>query len=154
MWFDGNGNLITECAGQTTCSVTGATNDPGQGSTTHYYTNEQSARLMFYHDHALGITRLNVYAGMAAGYLITDPVEQAMITGGSITYTIPGQTASTTTTFSAKTLPDLGIPLVIQDKTFVPDNTAPFTNLVGVFNSQLEAQDPTWNWGADFRLLV
>ena len=42
---------------------------------TFYYTNQQSARLMFYHDHAYGITRLNVYAGEAAGYLITDPVE-------------------------------------------------------------------------------
>ena len=36
------------------------------------YTNQQSARLMFYHDHSWGITRLNVYAGEAAGYLITD----------------------------------------------------------------------------------
>ena len=40
---------------------------------------------MFYHDHAYGITRLNVYAGMAAGYLIEDPVEQALINGGTIT---------------------------------------------------------------------
>ena len=31
-----------------------------------FYTNQQSARLMFYHDHAWGITRLNVYAGEAA----------------------------------------------------------------------------------------
>ena len=42
------------------------------GCQTFYYTNQQSARLMFYHDHAWGITRLNVYAGEAAGYLITD----------------------------------------------------------------------------------
>mgnify|MGYP001075038300 CR=1 FL=1 len=34
---------------------------------TFFYTNAQSARLQFYHDHALGITRLNVYAGEAAG---------------------------------------------------------------------------------------
>ena len=45
------------------------------GQQTLYYTNQQSGRLMFYHDHAVGITRLNVYAGMAAGYLIHDPVE-------------------------------------------------------------------------------
>ena len=37
---------------------------------TFFYTNQQSNRLMFYHDHALGITRLNVYAGEAAGYLL------------------------------------------------------------------------------------
>ena len=51
---------------------------------TLYYTNQQSARLMFYHDHAFGITRLNVYAGMAARYLIADPFEQALIDGGLI----------------------------------------------------------------------
>jgi hypothetical protein len=33
------------------------------GCQTYYYTNQQSARLMFYHDHSWGITRLNVYAG-------------------------------------------------------------------------------------------
>jgi len=27
---------------------------------------------MFYHDHAQGITRLNVYAGVAAGMLLVD----------------------------------------------------------------------------------
>ena len=48
------------------------------GCMTFYYTNQQSARLLFYHDHAWGITRLNVYAGEAAGYVITDPVEQKL----------------------------------------------------------------------------
>jgi len=60
-------------------------------------TNQQSARLLFYHDHAWGITRLNVYVGEAAGYLITDPVEQALMNGGNINGrnfvqdTIPGR---------------------------------------------------------------
>ena len=49
------------------------------GCQTFYYTNQQSARLMFYHDHAWGITRLNVYAGEAAGYLITDATEQKLV---------------------------------------------------------------------------
>ena len=64
---------------------------------------------MFYHDHAWGITRLNVYAGEAAGYLIQDPVEQALINGG----TVNGRT------FTAGTIPSDQIPLIIQDKTFV-----------------------------------
>ena len=46
--------------------------DPGPGSLTFFYSNQQSARLMFYHDHAYGITRLNVYAGEAAPYVLTD----------------------------------------------------------------------------------
>ncbi len=97
---------------------------------------------MFYHDHALGITRLNVYDGLAAGYLVTDPTEQTLINGG----TIPG----TSTVVPAGTIPATQIPLVIQDKTFVPDTTTPYTNANGTFASQLAAQDPTWDttkWG-------
>ncbi len=93
-----------------------ATNDPGQGSMTFYYTNQQSARFMFYHDHAYGITRLNVYAGEAAGYLLQDPQEAALVNGGDIPNSTPLVTAA------AGTIPALQIPLVIQDKTFVPAN--------------------------------
>ena len=49
---------------------------PDDGCMAFYYTNQQSARLLFYHDHAFGTTRLNVYLGEAAGYLITDATEQ------------------------------------------------------------------------------
>jgi len=110
MWFDAAGATIAACAGQTTCATPGATNNPGPGAETFYYTNQQSARLMFYHDHAMGITRLNVYAGEAAGYLITDPAEIALQAAG----TIPP---------AADT-----IPLVIQDKTFVNPATIATTD--------------------------
>jgi FtsP/CotA-like multicopper oxidase with cupredoxin domain len=94
--------------------------DPGPGSMTFFYSNQQSARLMFYHDHAYGITRLNVYAGEAGGYMIQDDVEKDLINRGVI--------------------PDANhtMPLMIQDKTFVPTD------------NQLAATDPTWDktkWG-------
>ncbi|MGV8850467.1 MAG: fibronectin type III domain-containing protein, partial [Propionibacteriaceae bacterium] len=95
--------------------------DPGDGSQTFFYTNQQSARLMFYHDHSWGITRLNVYAGEAAGYLITDSVEQSLI---SPTGALAGL--------------GLGEPLIVQDKTFVPDAAT------------MAKVDPTWQaakWG-------
>ena len=38
---------------------------------------------MFYHDHASGITRLNVYVGEAAGYLITDQFEKDLVAGSN-----------------------------------------------------------------------
>jgi len=99
---------------------------PGNsGCQTFYYTNAQSARLQFYHDHAHGITRLNVYAGEAAGYVLTDVVENDMITGNNETRVNP---------LRLKVLPDLGIPLVIQDRTWVEPET-------------IYGQDPTWNWG-------
>ena len=100
---------------------------PGPGEMTFFYTNQQSARLMFYHDHAWGITRLNVYAGEAAAYIITDDTEAALVSGGII----PG---------AADT-----IPLVVQDKTFVPND------------AQLALQDETWDtarWGGEGGLWV
>jgi FtsP/CotA-like multicopper oxidase with cupredoxin domain len=39
---------------------------------TYMYDNSQPAGTVWYHDHALGITRLNVYAGMAGFYIIRD----------------------------------------------------------------------------------
>ncbi len=42
---------------------------------TYYYPNDQPAATLWYHDHALGITRLNIYAGLAGFYLLRDEVE-------------------------------------------------------------------------------
>jgi FtsP/CotA-like multicopper oxidase with cupredoxin domain len=99
--------------------------DPRDGIQTIYYTNAQNARLMFYHDHSYGITRLNVYVGEAAPYIVKDNVEQDLINGTNVTGVNPDL---------EKVLPDLGIPLVIQDRTFVDASTILDT-------------DPTWAWG-------
>jgi bilirubin oxidase len=40
------------------------------GSSTYQYPNDQQAAALWYHDHALGITRLNVQAGLAGLYLL------------------------------------------------------------------------------------
>ena len=51
----------------------------GQGnSQTYTYQNDQNAAILWFHDHALGTTRLNVYAGLAAFYLLTDPAQAAL----------------------------------------------------------------------------
>ena len=73
------------------------------GSAIYNYPNDQSARMIWYHDHAYALTRTNAYAGIASAYLITDDAESLLINAG--------------------VLPDvdgypLGIPLVIQDKSF------------------------------------
>ena len=41
----------------------------------YHYANDQQATTLWYHDHALGITRLNIYAGLAGMYLLRDSVE-------------------------------------------------------------------------------
>ena len=40
------------------------------GSATYLYPNDQAAATLWYHDHVVGITRLNVYAGLAGFYLL------------------------------------------------------------------------------------
>jgi len=47
-------------------------------STTSDYANDQQATLLWYHDHAMGITRFNVYAGLAGLYIIRDAEEEAL----------------------------------------------------------------------------
>src|SRR4051812_22639918 len=45
---------------------------PGFVTNTYNYVNTQEATTLWFHDHALGMTRLNVYSGMAGFYLIRD----------------------------------------------------------------------------------
>ena len=70
------------------------------------YYNEQRASMVWYHDHALGNTRTNVYAGLAGAYIIRD----AQDTGESD---------------NPLGLPagEYEIPLVLQDKTFNADGS-------------------------------
>jgi spore coat protein A len=73
---------------------------PGE-EVTYVYPNNQDAATLWFHDHALGITRLNVYMGLSGLYLLRDDVEDSL------------------------GLPAAGyeIPLVIQDRAFNPDGS-------------------------------
>jgi len=65
-WFTSDGNYI----GHGYYSKDG--NAPKNYAIYRYPNSGESAPIWF-HDHTLGATRLNVYAGLAGGYLITDP---------------------------------------------------------------------------------
>ncbi|QWG24665.1 multicopper oxidase domain-containing protein [Bradyrhizobium sediminis] len=65
------------------------------------YPNQQDACLLWYHDHAIGQTRLNVYAGLAGAYLIRDDHEDAL--------GLPGG--------------DHEVLLMIQDRSFAADGS-------------------------------
>jgi len=51
---------------------------PAGKSATYYYPNQQDSAMLWYHDHALGITRLNIYAGLLGAYFIRDSYEDAL----------------------------------------------------------------------------
>lgn len=76
-------------------------------SYTYHYENRQEAAGLWFHDHALGITRLNVYAGLAGGYLLRDAVGSGIDTGDG-THLPP---------------PPYEVPLIIQDRMFNPDGS-------------------------------
>ena len=67
------------------------------------YSNDQDAATIWYHDHALGITRLNVYAGLAGFYLLTDDHEQQL----QAEHKLPA--------------PEYDMGLAIQDRMFTAD---------------------------------
>jgi len=50
---------------------------PGK-SRTYFYPNRQDAAILWYHDHAMGINRLNIYAGMFGLFLIRDETEDQL----------------------------------------------------------------------------
>ena len=88
-------------------------NAPSNGISTHLspgpagnsllttFPNNQRAAGNWYHDHAMGITRLNVYAGMSGLYFIRDAEENAL--------NLPGG--------------DYEIPLLLQDRSFYEDGS-------------------------------
>lgn len=92
---------------------------PGQAE--YYYPINQSARFMWYHDHAFGITRLNAYIGIASGMLIRDNFEGKLRNLGLPDFIENGGNE---------------IPIVIQDKIFIKDN-------------HILRDDPTWTGAKD-----
>ncbi len=74
---------------------------PGEQSEPYVYPNAQPGGLLWYHDHALGLTRLNVYMGLAGAYLLRDSVE--------VSLTLPTG--------------EFDVPLIIQDRSFNPDGS-------------------------------
>jgi FtsP/CotA-like multicopper oxidase with cupredoxin domain len=88
-------------------------------SVVDYYPNEQEPTLLWYHDHAMGMTRLNVYSGLAGFYVLKDNND-----------------------WIAKYLLPYGkydIPLAIQDRSFNQDGTMWFPS-TGVTDYH-----PYWN---------
>jgi spore coat protein A, manganese oxidase len=97
---------------------------PAGNSVQYTYDNDQPASTIWFHDHALGATRLNVYAGLAAYYLIRDPVEDGL--------GLPSG--------------EYEIPLVLQDKAFNDDGSLAYQTypLVNPYTG-LQLVDPNGN---------
>jgi len=80
-----------------------ATLMPGE-SFVHRFPNRQEAACLWYHDHAMGITRLNAYAGLASLYVVRDAWDTGRVDNPL------GLPAG-----------ELEVPLVLQEKVFDKD---------------------------------
>lgn len=72
---------------------------PAGNSALYTYHNGQPSSTLWYHDHGMGITRLNVYAGLAGFYILRDAEEASL--------NLPSG--------------DYEVPIVIQDRSFYDD---------------------------------
>lgn len=86
----------------------------GPGHVVFEYPNEQQAATLWYHDHALGMTRVNVYAGTAGFYLLRGgPGDEV---AGRLPSPAPGTADAPGTAYYE-------IPLAIQDRSFREDGS-------------------------------
>jgi spore coat protein A, manganese oxidase len=77
-WFNSTGTAFGHDYYTAPASL-GVTTAPNQA--VYAYPNKQAAAPIWFHDHTLGATRLNVYAGIAGGYYILDPTLESYLAG-------------------------------------------------------------------------
>ena len=82
----------------------------------YYYPNTQEAATLWFHDHALGVTRLNVYAGLAGFYFLRDDAEDALHLPGWSDDGMVQELNPVTGAFGTPYLPEIEI--VLQDRMF------------------------------------
>ncbi|OEV30224.1 copper oxidase [Streptomyces nanshensis] len=69
------------------------------------YTNRERSSMLWYHDHAMGMTSLNIYAGLAGLYLVRDPADKQL--------GLPRD--------------EFEVPLILQDRSFHRDGSLAYT---------------------------
>jgi FtsP/CotA-like multicopper oxidase with cupredoxin domain len=112
------------------------------GTATFKYPNDQRATTLWYHDHTLGMTRLNVYAGPAGFYLIRGGPDNQV--DGVLPGPAPGVGDDPLGTYYE-------IPIVIQDRSFnadgslyYPDTREFFDEFTGPYIPDTSVS-PIWN---------
>jgi FtsP/CotA-like multicopper oxidase with cupredoxin domain len=130
----------------------------GPGYARFEYPNLNRASTIWYHDHTLGMTRLNVYAGPAGFYLIRGgPAGDSAVddTRTGRTAVLPGPAPQSGDPFPANRT-YYEIPIAIQDRSFnddgslfYPDTRAFFDGITGPFLPEghmgHEGFSPIWN---------
>ncbi len=123
----------------------------GPGFATFQYPNENRASTIWYHDHALGMTRLNVYAGPAGFYLVRGgPDDVVLDSRTGLPASLPGPAPRENDKFPPNK-PYREIPIAIQDRSFngdgslfYPDTREFFDEIASPYIPEGEFS-PIWN---------
>ena len=125
----------------------------GPGFATFQYPNANRASTIWYHDHTLGMTRLNVYAGPAGFYIIRGgPAgDEAVLDSRTGTAAVlPGPAPKENDKFPPNKI-YYEIPIAIQDRSFnsdgslfYPDTRAFFDGITGPYIPDTDIS-PLWN---------
>ena len=125
----------------------------GSGYSVFQYPNANRASTIWYHDHTLGMTRLNVYAGPAGFYIIRGgPAGDGAVldSGSGLPAVLPGPAPKENDKFpSSKAYYE--IPIAIQDRAFnadgslfYPDTREFFDGIAGPYIPTSDIS-PIWN---------
>jgi FtsP/CotA-like multicopper oxidase with cupredoxin domain len=123
----------------------------GAGFAVFQYPNDNRASTIWYHDHTLGMTRLNVYAGPAGFYLIRGgPADTVRDTRTGAAAVLPGPAPKENDKFPPNKAYH-EIPIAIQDRSFnedgslfYPDTRAFFDGIAGPYIPETDVS-PIWN---------
>jgi len=124
----------------------------GPGYATFQYPNKNRAATIWYHDHTLGMTRLNVYAGPAGFFIVRGgPDDVVLDSRTGLAAVLPGPAPKEGDKFPPnKTYYE--IPIAIQDRAFMADGSLfyPaardfFDTIVGPFIPADMGFSPYWN---------
>ena len=125
----------------------------GPGYATFQYPNHNRASTIWYHDHALGMTRLNVYAGPAGFYLIRggpDGDAAVLDSRTGLAASLPGPAPRENDKFPPNK-PYREIPIAIQDRSFNEDGSLFYPDSRTFFDGLVEEFipdgpfSPIWN---------
>ena len=124
----------------------------GPGFATFQYPNENRASTIWYHDHALGMTRLNVYAGPAGFFIIRGgPHGDAVLDRRTDDEGLAARPRAARTTSSRPTRPTGRSRLRFQDRSFnddgslfYPDTREFFDEIAGPYIPDTDIS-PIWN---------
>jgi FtsP/CotA-like multicopper oxidase with cupredoxin domain len=123
----------------------------GAGFAVFQYPNDNRASTIWYHDHTLGMTRLNVYAGPAGFYLVRGgPGDTVLDSRTGAAAVLPGPAPKENDKFPPnKTYYE--IPIAIQDRSFnedgslfYPETRAFFDGIAGPYTPETDVS-PIWN---------